>query len=140
MLFLPESAFLLVVLLLLLVVEVAVDGVVVVRLPVLVVELMRLPLHLAPHLLLVVVVVNVRNDVVVLLVVLQQLLLPLHRQTQLTVLQEVLRDLLVVYHVVGIADRAESARWQVLDVRVVRFETDDVEVLLVLEGLLLHGE
>jgi hypothetical protein len=140
MLFLPESAFLLVVLLLLLVVEVAVDGVVVVRLPVLVVELMRLPLHLAPHLLLVVVVVNVGNDVVVLLVVLQQLLLPLHRQTQLTVLQEVLRDLLVVYHVVGVADRAEPARWQVLDVRVVRFETDDVEVLLVLEGLLLHGE
>jgi hypothetical protein len=138
MLLLFESPLLLELLLLLGVIEMPVDGVITMCLPVLLTQVLRLLLHLILDPLLVMLVVYVGDDIVLLLVVLQQFLLAFDRQSHLPILEEVIRHLLVIDHVVSIANWAHLASREVLLVGLVGFQVDDVEVLLVLQGLLLN--
>ena len=84
-----------------------------------------------------VLLVYVGDDVVVLHMSLQQLLLLLHWQPYLPILEVELGDLLVVYDVVGVADGAQLPRHLLLVVLLVGVQVDDIEVFLIFRCLLL---
>ncbi len=136
-LLLPGFPLLLELLLLVCIVEMAIDRVIAMGLPVLLVELLRLPLHLIPDAFLMVLIVDIGDNIVLLLVVLQQFLLALDWKPHLPILEVVIGHLLIVNHVVGVTDGPHLASRHLFGVGIVRFEVHDVEVLLVLERLFL---
>ena len=123
---------------LLLVIEFAVNWVVVVSIPIFASYLLNLFLLLAGKLALVVLFVNVGQDVKLFCVLLKQLLLPLDRKSKLFILEKVFRQLLVVYYVVGVSHRTGLSVCLLFFKGLVRFQVDNIKVFLVFDCLLLN--
>lgn len=121
MLLILESPLLLELLLLLRIIEMSIDGVITMRLPILFIQVLGLLLHLLFSPFLMMLIVDIGDDIVLLLVIFQQFLLAFDRQPHLPILEEVIRHLLVINHVVSIANRTHLTSWQLLRVGLVGF-------------------
>lgn len=130
---------LLILLLFALIIELAIDRIIIMCLRKCFECLMMQFINLCPCPLFVVLIIDVINYVELFFVVIQQLLLFLYWKPHLAVLEEDLGQLLVVYYVIGIANWGELTVWNFLGVRLVAFEVDNIEVFLILYRLLLNN-
>lgn len=120
-----------------LIVELAVDGVVVVGLPVFLMDGVILFLYLMVKPFLVVLLVYACDNVVLLLMGRNQFLFSLQGELHLAVFEIELWKLLIVYHVVGVPDGAELLVLLLLHLRLGRVQVHDVEVFFVLRSVFL---